>query len=284
MRVFFTVDWIGVTFKPHDAKKFGHKVGLDAYLSDVAIKGLHGYNAGRELESGLRVLWHTEKDEMGVHFSFGGAALRWYESKSLGWFELLSLIKKHNGRTSRVDLAIDIENSGLTPKDLNKANLKPYKGRGRTPQFVTLTGDRDSWTVYIGSRSSERFVRIYDKAKEQGDYDSDRVRVELELKGENAHSCGWQAPTEGKEWLVSLAKNLLRQQADFNLESWNIALSSGVVEFGIPHGRERDTFGWLTKVCAPALAKEIAKRPNSPVLDEFWEALRQSLRERGIDA
>lgn len=280
----FAIDWIGATFEPYFAKKFGYLVGLGAWASDVDTKGMHGYNVGKELETGLRVAWHTEDDRMGVHFAFSGACLRWYETKNMTGFNLLQLIKKHKGKVTRVDLAIDVENSQLTPKELCKENLKAYKGKGRTPKFITVLGDKGAWTVYVGSRQSEKYLRIYDKAKEQGDYESDRVRIELECKGDIAKAVGYEAPTHDEKWLVAMAQTLIRGQADFDLETWNAALSSVDVGIGIPRGRERDTFGWLTKVCAPALAKEIAKHPNARVLDEFWDALRSALREQGVDA
>lgn len=279
---FFAIDWVSATLQPFQAKRLGKVLGLGTWASDVNTTGMHGYNAGKELETGLRVMWHTENDSMGVHFSLSGACLRYYETKNLDGYSILKLIDKFKGRTSRIDLAIDIVDSDLTEKNIIRENLLPYKGKGRTPKFVTLLGDKGSWTVYIGSRSSEKFLRIYDKAKEQGDYVGSRVRVELEIKGDTAHQIGKAIPSNTKEWMVSMAQTLICGQANFNLPDWQTAFSSDRVEFGVPHGRERDTFGWLIKVCAPALAKEIVRRPKDGVLNEFWDALRRELNERGI--
>ena len=42
--------------------------------------------------------------------------------------------------------------------------------------------DSDKGTIYFGSRTSKVFIRIYDKALEQGLDDVEWTRVELELK------------------------------------------------------------------------------------------------------
>ena len=80
-----------------------------------------------------------------------------------------------------------------------------------------------------------------------------------------------------------MAQTLIRTVADFDLPVWDAALKSVDVALSTPQGRERDTLGWLTNICAPALAKQIAKSPNTDVLGDFWHALRQSLRELGIE-
>lgn len=282
--VHFTIDWISATFEPYQAKRFGKHLGYGAYLADVAVAPTRGYNKAVELESGLRINWHTERDDMGVHFTLSGSTLRWYYAKGLTWYDMLTLIKKHKGRTSRVDLAFDLLDSGLRQAHLTKGNLLSYKGKGRTPRILPVGTQEDGWTVYVGSRSSDKYLRIYDKGKEQREENSDYVRIELETKGEIAHAVGWQFPELGQSDAIRMAQTLISDMANFNHASYQTALRTERVELAAPQGRERDTFGWLMKVCAPALAKEIAKRPNSPVIDEFWDALRAALRERGIEA
>jgi hypothetical protein len=279
----FTVDYISATFDMYYGSKFVKLLGYKGWASDVECNILKGYNFQRKLETGAIIAWHTERKDMGVHVQLSGETLRWYATKNVDWLQMLKWIKKNKGRTSRVDLALDLFNSGLKLKDFCKANLKPYKGKGRTPKAPLPVGTQeDGWTVYIGSRQSTKFLRIYDWSakhdKDAGDY----IRVELETKEEIAHAVGWEFPEQSASDFVSMAQTLIRSVADFDLENWTIALDSRDVPLAIPQGKDKDTLGWLIKTCAPSLAKEIARRPNHDVLGEFWIALQTELNSRGL--
>lgn len=280
--VSFTIDWIAATFTKDGGEAFLQHMWLDKSTMPVPCAPTKGYKEGYEFESGLRYSTNREHPERGCHVVFSGSTLRWYWATGFEWRRLMELIAEHEGRTSRVDLAFDFKDSGIDAGSLVKPNLKPYKGRGRTPKFNTLTGEDGSWTKYIGSRSSEKFLRIYDKAKEQGDYVGDYIRVELECKGEVAHAVGWTFARQNAAECVGMARALVTGVANFNIPAWEDCFERDVVDFSIPQGKQRDTFHWLVKVCAPSLAREIAKRPKDDVLQSFWDALRLELGKRGI--
>jgi hypothetical protein len=278
----FTVDWIAATFEKDRGMGFVNSVTGYGKMAGVDMRGGKGYNAGYEYENGLRVAWHTEFPAQGVHVVFSGSCLRKMYAQDIDWKMLFERIDKFGGRTSRVDLAFDVRGSGLKPEILCKPALRPYKGKGRTPRMNVLSGSDGSWTLYIGSRSSEKMLRIYDKAKEQGDYVGDYVRIELETKGEIGHAVGWNFARISKDECVGMALTLTKGVADFNLAAWDAALGGDLVDFSFPQGKQRDTFGWLVNICAPALAKEIALHPSDNVLDQFWDALRSNLSKQGI--
>lgn len=285
MSVSFTCDWLSATsHNPGRAKRFLNDLGFGTYLTDVERSNLRGYNMTREVESGMIVAWSSVNDKQGIHVQLSGSVLRYYSTIGVEWKQIIELMKQHGFRTSRVDLAIDLIDSGLTQADLSRKTLLPYKGKGRTPKMLPMGTVEDGWTLYVGSRSSDKFLRIYDKGKEQGDADTDYIRVELECKGEVAHAIGWEFAELEQSACVEMAQTLIRNHCNFDIPAWETALLSRDVNLSIPQGKQKDTFGWLIKVCAPALAKEIEKRPKSPVIDEFWNALRRELRERGIDA
>jgi hypothetical protein len=280
----FTVDYISATFDMYHGSKFVKKLGYLGWASDVECYHLKGYNFQRQLETGAIIAWHTERKDMGVHVQLSGETLRWYATKNADWRQILKWIKGDKGRTSRVDLALDLHDSGLKFGEFCKANLKPYKGKGRTPKPPLPVGtEDDGWTVYIGSRQSTKFLRIYDWSakhdKESGDY----IRVELETKEEIAHAIGWEFPDMENAQCVAMAQTLIRTVADFTMENWNVALDSENVPLSIPQGKDKDTFGWLIRTCAPSLAKTIAKYPSRDIMGEFTIALRNELRLRGLD-
>lgn len=281
MEVGFTVDWCGFTVANDIAQALWGdlwRAGDDEWEDTPP---LHGYQFAKTSKMGVRMMWHGTREEMRSHFQFSGSALRAYQAQGMDWHWVMVTAANRGALFSRVDLAIDVKDGGLHPVFLCEPNLRPYKGKGRTPVFTTLTASDKSWTIYVGRRSSDKFLRIYDKAKEQGDYDSDYVRIELECKGEIARAVGWQISNAGRTEAMDLARTLIRGQADFNLENWDAALSSESVALALPKARERNTLGWLIDVCAPALAKEIDKNPSVDVLEGFWNALADELRKRG---
>jgi len=280
----FTVDWIAATFDEYGGMRFARKLGYKTWAHDVEGVPPRGYDQARELETGALIAWHTERKEMGVHVRLSGSVLRHYSALNADWHVLLSWVKECKGRTSRVDLALDVRGSQLALVDLAKTRLQPYKGKGRTPKYLPVGTQEDGWTVYVGSRSSDKYLRVYDKAKEQGLKDEDYVRIELETKGEIAHAVGHEFPEQTTSECVAMAQTLIRGVCNFDHPSWQAAIGARDVALATPQGKERDTFGWLVKICAPALAKTIAKNPSQDVMGEFWNALRRELQERGLDA
>jgi len=278
----FTVDWLSATFDEYGGQKFARKIGYLGWASDVKGVPPRGYNTAVELETGALIAWHTEDRRQGVHVKLSGSTLRWYLTKGVDWHTMMKWIKECHGRTSRVDLAIDIKNGGLRLEHCNKKNLLPYVGKGRTPRVLPVGTQEEGWTVYVGSRTSQKYLRVYDKAKEQKNYNDDYIRIELECKEEIAHAVGFEFPSMDKPACVAMAQTLIRQHAGFNHPAYIAAMSSKTVELSIPQGKAKDTVGWLVSVAAPSLAKQMEKYPNEDILGEFMNALRRELSERGF--
>ncbi|MDD4706415.1 MAG: replication initiation factor domain-containing protein [Bacilli bacterium] len=89
--------------------------------------------------------------------------------------EILQFILKQcfNYHLTRIDIACDLFNYKL--QDYNITTLKPMK----KAYYYDRVGELE--TVYIGSLKSNRFFRIYNKAREQNEV-GDWWRVELQLR------------------------------------------------------------------------------------------------------
>lgn len=93
---------------------------------------------------------------------------------------------------SRVDIALDIwhEKPQSEVITLHKvAALASREGRAERPYKVAyVNGFGDGDTLYLGSRSSETYVRIYDKEAESNGAEEYKrcVRYEVECKGDTA--------------------------------------------------------------------------------------------------
>lgn len=96
-----------------------------------------------------------------------------------------------NARITRCDLAHDFIEGEYTPDQA----LKDWESGLFTSRYTKpvaecvgsdwLSGTNRGKTLYIGSRKSSKYCRIYEKGKEQGDEQSKWVRFELELKNKD---------------------------------------------------------------------------------------------------
>jgi DNA relaxase NicK len=113
------------------------------------------------------------------------------------------------GRCSRLDLQVTI--SGV-PVGLDLAG----EGKGQVEAFRPPTGRPGSWaytqtrdsgaTLYLGSRTSQSFGRLYDKsAEEDGQHLGGRWRYELELKEETAQHTATGLSAPGAETARAIA-------------------------------------------------------------------------------
>lgn len=146
-------------------------------------KGRLGYKSAI-LYKGVRILYDGKKD-MGIHIDASSTALGWAVDI------LLIPVVQGNAKYTRIDIACDCYNANMYKLTSEAANAHNYKSKRRKwseiIQHNTATNDITGRTLYFGSRNSSVFLRIYDKALEQG-LDLDWTRLELEIKGKSAHN------------------------------------------------------------------------------------------------
>jgi len=284
MDVKFTYDWISATGTKENLFYLGTVFDLGERVGKSNKDARHGYNCSEKFETGVVTMWHDSEDRMGMHVVLSGSALRALTAKGFPPDFVLRELKRLSCRCSRIDLAIDLYQSSLKMVNFYESERLPYKGKGRTPQITPVGTDMQGFTIYVGSRSSDKFLRIYDKAKEQKDFTSDYKRIELECKGAVAHWLGDALPEKTTMEGYELASSIIKTMVNFSSPQWAQALASNTVEFSTPKPSARDTYAWLIKSCAPALARVVAENPSKDVLNEFARALRDELAKYGIDA
>jgi len=135
-------------------------------------KGLLGYPCGLVSDlSGVSVYFGGSA-EMGVHLRLSGEGC---DNLRDNLAEVLRM-----GRASRLDLALDgVPISVSQFAKLHQSGLT----RGLSQRYTMMTsnhGESDS-TYYVGSRQSEKFIRVYTKNRET-------TRIEIEAKGALAHA------------------------------------------------------------------------------------------------
>lgn len=123
------------------------------------------------------------------NWEFPGGSSSYYANELLG----------QPVKVPRIDLAFDyVVPSHFMPKDLEPAFIEYVKSRGMEPRYA---GPSSSYTVYLGSSSSERMIRIYRRDLKNGalfEDDLHILRVELQLKGDMAQAYWDHAAANGE--------------------------------------------------------------------------------------
>lgn len=250
----FVIDWLTVTFKDLTKNDVIHLLGLDGalftdkqcfrngYPLDSFFGSIHiwsgaddpkyytdGYNKnGRWVTAEEKA-----RNDMGVCLNMSGQGCRAFEEHSTtSWMSLLSAILSTNCNITRLDLAyddhmgvIDIRRFACDIRDRN------YRSKSKKASII-WSDDQDSdiqgITVYIGSKSSDVLIRVYDKAAERGFKDRHWIRVELQLRDDRAFA-GVKCLVDQKNIGVTVA-GILRNYLticvpsnDTNKSRWPIA-------------------------------------------------------------
>lgn len=100
------------------------------------------------------------------------------------WLELRAKLESCAGRLTRVDVAAD-DLDGEFPLTwaMQIWEAGEFDNRGQRPKarHINDFGSGDGQTFYVGSVSSEKQMRVYEKGKEQGDPESPWVRYEAQF-------------------------------------------------------------------------------------------------------
>lgn len=101
------------------------------------------------------------------------------------WLALRAKLEATSGRLTRLDICAD-DVAGLYPVSLAQSwwASGEFDNRGQRPKarLYDDLGSRDGKTFYVGSASSERQLRVYEKGREMGDPDSEWVRYEAQFR------------------------------------------------------------------------------------------------------
>lgn len=178
------IDWIGATSKAADP--IAAIFSILPYSRDSFFelpRGGLGYKSAISYLS--TTIFFDGSEDMGAHLQITGQGCRALEASGTNVFALAHAIAGDDSfNFTRLDVACDTSFDILSPVvDSIAAGLYSSKSR----KVTVISGASQSSalaasTVYIGSRSSRVFIRIYDKAKERGLAGVDWKRVELEIK------------------------------------------------------------------------------------------------------
>lgn len=231
---------------------------------------LHGYETAwvNEAHGNLRVMASRPGDRMGIHVQFPGQALKQDDP-----MQQVRRAAELGASVTRIDLAIDIY--GAAPvQDLYDAFMRKETST-RAQQCNLVTGTKGA-TTYVGSRSSERYLRAYDKAA-QTDTPGDWTRVEIELKDRAAKAAVKDLMNGGYNIIPATIRRFLKAPT---VAWYEDATTREQAALAPPQPKRfTDTRAWLLGTVAKTLAKETAK--DADFLLEFLRIVQTMRRDEG---
>jgi len=181
------IDWLSCTISATKGRTIKSKL-KDLNLIDndpEMVDPLHGYSNAIKLNGG-RLQWGFPNDDYYYHFELTGEGCQNLGNKI---WDLLVHLKFKGAKFTRIDLAFDFMNTknifNNMRKDLENNN---YRGFQTWQEITTNTKENKATSFYIGSRSSMRFLRVYDKGLESGLFNEAEklIRFEFVFRGQQS--------------------------------------------------------------------------------------------------
>lgn len=268
-----TMDWLAFTFK-EDSYDSG--TWIRTFASDkgsAPIAPTNGYRSAYRSIHKVDIMWNLDRPEMGYHVIIAGTAIRnLCEHMELDQKALLVQCLDAGASITRIDLAKDLTGE-VVSLDKIYQELEQGKGVGSARTFTQMHSASGGNTVYVGSRQSEKFIRIYDKAAQTGAHDERWFRYELELKGVVARSLASYLRTT-ERWDSAFDTIALHMVDLPNNVQWKKFFSSGFIPIGLPKIEKcTDREKWIDSQVTPAIVKHYMDNRDSRAIQKLREML-----------
>lgn len=264
------IDWLSLTFPSREYLFYPD------WYEQRAIdgRGLQGYTRSRRYADGRIELFSPDRPDMGVHVIMSGQTLTNLEGVSA---VELRMFAENRAKFRRIDFARDIFNSPLN-FGLIASQLKHGKAITKARVFPAFTADRGRGiTQYIGKKSSDCYVKIYDKGFEQG-VEGIWHRVEATFQDDKA------MPAVSAYCAGVGFPSLLKSVIDFpEYPKWGAVLSSEGAAHITVGRKEGDTERWLMELVAPSMARVLFQQKDDDFLVKWLtkvRMLKEALEEK----
>lgn len=273
MTVTITLDWLAFTYKEitNVAKEW-----LDTYASFAPIvpeTARNGYGEACRDKNGMVQMWNIQRPEMGHHIIITGTCLRnIVECFGISQERLLQSAVNSGASITRLDLAKDAKNVDIDYSIIFE-QLNRGMNTGHSKTFSRLQSANGGYTIYVGSRASDRFIRLYNKA------------AQLDLSGVLWHRLEFETKGMVARAIATLLVNSSMWSGAFNtcvLASLCLPRGSGFeiffddtdVQIGIPKiEKKSDTEKWIEEQVTPAVAKWFVEHRDSEAVKRLIDSL-----------
>ena len=239
-------DWVSFTTRKHTLAQLIELLKLTNCPWET-VRGSHGYQY-RQYFNGISI--HFNENEIDwkryyqstpeeqeqllkqdfIWLEMSGQGCRAFETYGSGNYEMLLELARSdpdNIHVTRLDIAFD-DMTGIFDIDKVCEATREENFTSRTSNYQCIYSNKGN-AVYFGSRQSNVFIRIYDKASERG-YDKDKlhwIRCELQLKDINSQNAVDKAKFYTlRELYLGIINNYLtfrEPSEDSNKRRWELA-------------------------------------------------------------
>lgn len=230
-----SIDWISVTLPNTPGVVRSIEGSLGKFIPEDTRT--LGYSQSSRILTTGRVFWSDDKPEAGLHIRLPASALSEYQD---GYWLLLNILLNNGGRFTRLDIAYD-DTSGLVDLDVIAHHwhtgevVTRFRSMVEYREAVKLgQGQAELSGLTFGSRQSQSYLRIYDKALEQRkkgrpDTPDHWTRLELELKDEKA---------------TAVVTELLKRSGDEPRAVYLVGLLTGLFDLVLSPGGDTNKSRW----------------------------------------
>ncbi len=276
-----TIDWLAINFRSwvDETGTFERAYASFGNPQDAAAR--FGYSSARVDDNGTVTMWNDDRDDMGHHFIFSGSALRnLFANTSVQPLALLLACIDYGGNISRLDLAKDLTEQTFDYEAVYQS-LKSGTTGGNTRTFSKLESGENGYTIYMGSRQSERFARLYNKAAQSNLPDALWARFEIETKGMVARAVATSL-VKSHDWSGTFDGIVLGMVGNAKAAYLEQFFIPGNVPIGLPKiERQTDRERWIESQVITAVSRHYIDNPNSEAVARLIETLNLIDRHRG---
>lgn len=230
MQRYYKLDWLSITLPYSDVPEEIIPLipGLER-RDDIHPVGY--FNSAYDTPCGAIVRWHTEVPSQGLNVQLTGSALAWlYDHANVGDGEIIQGFYGLHGKVARLDYACDL--MGYAGNGIREliSDFRAGKCNTRVRQIHEFKGesvahDTIGHTLYIGSKKGDKFVRVYDKAKEMKLLGEAWLRVEMQTRGRIADTMFTDMAERERGYGVSeVGRRWVKAHCDFPECEWWIHL------------------------------------------------------------
>lgn len=268
------LDWLSFTLK-------GKSDENKSILSKIAPLGERkpttprfGYELGFTYTSGVVTYSAPNRPEMGIHVIVSGSSLRVLEQSGLSCRALLVMCLDAKAKVTRLDLAKDAYNESIQLETIAKLAVDG-KRTGSAQSVSQIISSGGGQTVYVGSRTSDRFARMYNKGAEQKT-DDDWFRMEIECKGDVAKTLARVLAAPDCDWNATIG-GIMAKMLDVNEDSYQRWLEGASIE-GLPKIEKRtDRETWILTQVVNAVSDHIREYGETKAVSTLKAAIDKGL-------
>lgn len=235
---------------------------------DVVGAGPHGYQTMLRSELGATCLLHGPVNQ-GVHVVLKGQPLALMRDDNVNDAELMWFMSQHAGKPSRIDVCVNMFEASTTVTDLWELwRQKKVKTRSRmAKRFECLPDEGTDDGFYVGSKDSDKFMRIYNKGRQVADKDA-WVRLELVCLKMNARAISHDLARKDVSTRVTINRAILNHAEFENGEYLEALADNDTTLRKVP--RELPNFwAWMKTQVVPAIVSRMADHPEENVMGQL---------------